>query len=68
MNDKERYETITKLLDELKEQLIEYLALTREHYVDEYPEDYSYECSMCGKDMSRSTTGRCSSCEQEWNG
>ncbi len=34
----------------------------------EYIEEYSFECSMCGKDMPASKTGRCASCEQVWNG
>lgn len=33
-----------------------------------YPQEYSWECSMCGQDMPHSATGRCSRCEQVWNG
>ncbi len=31
-------------------------------------DDYSCECSMCGKPMKPSKTGRCSTCETVWNG
>jgi len=36
------------------------------NYTDEIPY-YSSECSMCGKDMPYSSTGRCSYCEMVWN-
>ena len=30
-------------------------------------DEYGSECSMCGKPMNYSKTGRCSNCEQIWN-
>lgn len=38
-----------------------------ENWVNRY-DDYGAECTMCGKPMRHTKTGRCSSCEQVWNG
>jgi len=43
------------------------MPLTANNAWDNEEMDYSFECSMCGKDMPPSVTGRCSSCEQVWN-
>jgi len=34
----------------------------------DFPRDYSFECSMCGKPMEYRFCGMCTSCEQVWNG
>lgn len=74
MSDDERYEKINALLAELKEMLIIYHNLN--HVGDEatsqismdFPSDYNYECSMCGKTMAYRHCGMCTHCEQVWNG
>jgi len=74
MSDKERYDKINRLLSELKAQLETYLLLiesekeiTGNTSLD-FPRDYSFECSMCGKPMEYRFCGMCTHCEQVWNG
>lgn len=42
-------------------------AYEARHEENEAIDEYSYQCSMCGKDMTYSKTGRCPHCEQVWN-
>jgi len=36
--------------------------------METFPDEYSYECKMCGKDADRlDSNGHCSSCRQVWD-
>lgn len=34
----------------------------------DFPKDYGFECSMCGKPMEYRYCGMCTDCEMVWNG
>ncbi|MES2213170.1 MAG: hypothetical protein V4490_08565 [Pseudomonadota bacterium] len=74
MTDDERYAKIKELLDKLEADLLLYKGLTvieveiRAGEIFGLPDDYSAECTMCGKLMQSRPCGMCVHCEQVWNG
>lgn len=62
---KQFFDLVQELTDEQKEWLWNVCPKDSYESVDLY--DYASDCSMCGKPMKHSDTGRCSSCDQVWN-